>query len=221
MIRRVSLISTLSLLALAASCDSGGAGAVGAPCNTADDCEGDLICDEHNGQASCQVPHGHGGDTEDAEGESHDSEESDSHDHDHSESEGDTEHGDTEEHETEHGDTEGHETEHGDTEGHDTEHGDTEGHDTEHGDTEGHDTDATTGGDALCEAFCGCMAENCASFDGYPYADEAACLSECASLDEATLACYGSFCEQASASSPDLAAHQCEHAWGELGNDKC
>jgi hypothetical protein len=36
---------------------------LGSPCATTEDCSGDLICDIHDGQGTCQVDHGH--DTED------------------------------------------------------------------------------------------------------------------------------------------------------------
>lgn len=45
---------------LAVAC--GGAGGLGAPCETNDDCQGELVCDEHDGQSSCQEPHDHGED---------------------------------------------------------------------------------------------------------------------------------------------------------------
>ncbi len=214
---RTSFISLSLVLgsAFVGACDSGGPGAVGAPCESADDCSGDLICDEHDGQASCQVEHGHGESESESESES---------DHEH-ESESDS-HEDSEGHDTHeetHGeDTDGHEHE---TEGHEheTEGHETEGHGTDPQETEGSGSGSETseGGDALCEAFCGCMAESCASFDGYPYADEVACMAACESWDAATLSCFGGFCEQAANSSPDLAEHQCEHAWGELGDEKC
>lgn len=70
------------------ACDSAN---VGAPCEVDADCEGELICDVHDGQGTCQEDHGH-----DEHGDEHDSHEHDSHDH------GD-EHGD------EHGDSHGEE----------------------------------------------------------------------------------------------------------------
>lgn len=48
------------LAGLAVAC--GSQGGIGAPCESNDDCEGELVCDEHDGQASCQEPHGHGDD---------------------------------------------------------------------------------------------------------------------------------------------------------------
>lgn len=58
-----TILRTLALIGgLAGACNSG-AGGVGAPCETTEDCEGELICDEHDGQASCQEPHGHGDET--------------------------------------------------------------------------------------------------------------------------------------------------------------
>jgi hypothetical protein len=32
---------------------------IGTPCETAEDCSGDLICDVHDGQGTCQEAHGH------------------------------------------------------------------------------------------------------------------------------------------------------------------
>lgn len=32
---------------------------IGTPCETAEDCSGDLICDIHEGQGTCQEPHDH------------------------------------------------------------------------------------------------------------------------------------------------------------------
>ena len=59
---RISTLASVFLLGALVGCDNGGPGAVGAPCNTADDCQGSLICDVHNDQGSCQEPHGHGAD---------------------------------------------------------------------------------------------------------------------------------------------------------------
>ena len=208
MVMRISTLVTLvAMVSALASCDAGGAGAVGAPCNTADDCDGDLICDEHNGQASCQEAHGHG-ETEDSASGSGET----GHSH-------DTDKG----HDTEHADTEHAETEPADTEHSDTEHSDTEHDHTTTGDTETGATESTdtTGSSELCEAFCGCMETACASYDAYPYADSAACMTACEAFDETTLGCFGGFCQQAMDSEGTLAEHYCEHAWGELGDEKC
>ncbi|MEM6295741.1 MAG: hypothetical protein AAGA54_31000 [Myxococcota bacterium] len=216
----------MASLALGA-CDNASGGAVGAPCNSADDCQSDLICDEHNGQASCQEPHGHGTEGEESESDSHDHEsESDSHDHesesdshDH-ESESDSHdhesESDTHDHDTDHHDTDGHDTDHHDTDGHET-----DGHDTDHDDTDHDHTEGDTAGSELCEAFCTCMEANCASYDAYPYADSAECMTACEALDDVTLSCFGGFCEQAGGVDGGLAEHYCEHAWGQLGSDKC
>ncbi|MFV8751829.1 hypothetical protein ACNOYE_14890 [Nannocystaceae bacterium ST9] len=32
---------------------------LGTPCDVDDDCSGDLICDVHEGQGTCQEPHDH------------------------------------------------------------------------------------------------------------------------------------------------------------------
>ncbi|MBV1859019.1 MAG: hypothetical protein KUG77_11460 [Nannocystaceae bacterium] len=206
---RISMLMSLAAtIAVLASCDGGNGGAVGAPCNTADDCQGDLTCDEHNGQASCQQSHGHG----ETEGGSSSSSGETGHSHDTDKA-----------HDTEHSGTGHADTEHADTESTDTEHADTESADTEHDHTAGGETDATgTGGSSeLCEAFCGCMQTACSSYDGYPYADADACMTACEALDEATIGCYGGFCQQASDAEGTLVEHYCEHAWGELGDEKC
>lgn len=179
---------------LALSCTSSG-GDVGAPCNVDADCEGELICDEHEGQSSCQEPHGHGHDTE---------------------SDGDTEH-DTG-HDTEHHDT-GHETE-----GHDSgsETGPATGSETGPDPTTTGDDTTTSGASAECEAFCGCMTTNCSEFAAYPFADEAACASFCEGLTQDERTCFASFCDDAAVEpSMGLQEHWCEHAWGELGNEEC
>ncbi|MGH1341850.1 MAG: hypothetical protein ACRBN8_09885 [Nannocystales bacterium] len=199
-----TLVAAAAFVSLLSSCDGGGEGAVGAPCNTADDCQGDLICDEHNGQASCQEEHGHG----ETDGSSSGSAET-GHSH-------DTDHG----HDTEHADTGHADTEHADTGHADTGHADTEHADTEHDHTDTGDTDSA-GTDELCEAFCGCMQSTCASYEAYPYADTVACMEACEAFDEATLGCFGSFCQQAMDAEGTLAEHYCEHAWGELGDEKC
>jgi len=194
-----TLVALGALVSAVPSCDGAGSGAVGAPCNTAEDCEGDLICDEHNGQASCQQSHGHGetdasSSSSGSTGHSHDTET---------------------DHDTDHVDTEDSGTGTSDTESSDTEHGHTETGDMETGATD------TTGSSELCEAFCGCMETTCVSFDAYPYADPAACMTACEAFDDATLGCFGSFCQQAMNSEGTLVEHYCEHAWGELGDEKC
>jgi hypothetical protein len=185
-------IATLGSLAVMFSallgCDAGGPGAVGAPCNTADDCEGNLICDEHNGQGSCQEPHGHseGGD-ETGEPTTSDPATSTTADPDPSDTEGSS----------------------------------TTGEGTSGSTTDAESSSSTSGGSEICEAFCGCMQTACSSFDAYPYADEAACMTACEAFDEAQLTCFGGFCQQAMDSEGTLVEHYCEHAWGALGNEKC
>ena len=90
----------LGLTASFIACDDDG---VGAPCNDDADCKSGLICDEHDGQKSCQAEHGHGSD--------------DDHDH------------ETEGHETEGHETGEHET--GEHDGHDSSGG--SGHASESG----------------------------------------------------------------------------------------
>lgn len=41
------------------ACDDDDGGDVGAPCKNNSDCASGLICDEHEGQSSCQEAHGH------------------------------------------------------------------------------------------------------------------------------------------------------------------
>lgn len=197
-----TMVAVAATLCAIASCDGGGAGAVGAPCNTADDCDGELICDEHNGQASCQQEHGHGETDASSSG-------STGHSH-------DTETG----HDTEHAETEHSETESADTENSETGQPETG---TDATDTEGSGTEATdtSGASELCEAFCGCMETTCVTYDAYPYADTSACMVACEAFDDATLGCFGSFCQQAMNSEGTLVEHYCEHAWGELGDEKC
>lgn len=71
-----------------------------------------------------------------------------------------------------------------------------------------------------CVAWCGCLATYCASFPGYPFADEDACIATCLETDDALVSCWLGFCETVE-SNPGLADHQCEHAWGGLGDFEC
>lgn len=81
-------------------------------------------------------------------------------------------------------------------------------------------TGGSAGGVATpCGAYCACMSDTCASFDAYPYADEAACLTACEGFTTEELGCFGSFCENASTGTPT--EHQCEHAWGDGGTSEC
>lgn len=57
--RMLVLPLALGLLASFAACSDDDGGDVGAPCNVDADCASGLVCDEHEGQASCQEPHGH------------------------------------------------------------------------------------------------------------------------------------------------------------------
>ncbi len=189
---RVSnLTAVAALLAVLGACDAGSSGAVGAPCNTAEDCDGELICDEHNGQGSCQDAHGHtasGGSTSD--GSTTDDTAS------------------TTEPMTTTTDAGSSSTGEPDTDG---------GSSSSDG-----GASSESGVDpALCEAFCGCMELTCASYDAYPYADTAACMTACAAFGGAQLQCFGGFCQQAMDSEGTLVEHYCEHAWGELGDEKC
>lgn len=191
--RTATMASFGVLLLVWTGCDSGGPGAVGAPCNTADDCEGSLICDVHNDQGSCQEPHGHGGETEDS-----------------SDGSGTTSTTDTPDPATSTSTTDTPSETSGTTSGGDE------------SSSSGGDESSTSGGSSeLCAAFCGCMTATCSSYDAYPYADEAACMAACEAFDEAQLNCFGGFCQQAMDSEGTLAEHYCEHAWGALGDEKC
>ncbi len=186
--RPCTLTVVVALMGILGACDSGSSGAVGAPCNTADDCDGDLICDEHNGQASCQEPHGHTG------------------------SEGSTSEGSTSEDPT--SSTEPATT--GEASSSSTGDPQTDGSSSSGGGS------SETGADTeLCEAFCGCMDLSCSAYDAYPYADTAACMTACAAFTDAQLECFGSFCQQATDGEGTLVEHYCEHAWGDLGDQKC
>jgi hypothetical protein len=57
--RMLALPFALGLLASFVACGGDDGGDVGAPCNVDADCASGLVCDEHEGQASCQDPHGH------------------------------------------------------------------------------------------------------------------------------------------------------------------
>ena len=192
---RISALVPVFLFGALLGCDGGGPGAVGAPCNTADDCEDGLICDEHNDQGSCQQPHGHTG------GETSDGSDSDSATT--TASTSTTTASDT-------GTPD--ETSTG---------SDTDGAESSGVTTDDPTTGETSGNSELCMAYCGCMQSTCTSYEGYPYADEAACITACEALDGIVLQCFGGFCEQAVNSEGTLIEHYCQHAWGELGNEKC
>lgn len=155
-----------------------------------------MICDEHDGQASCQEPHDHG--ETDAGSES---------------STTDVPTGTTGADESD--------TTPDQTSSTSTGAAETTGTETGAAETTGTGGEDSTGGDELCVAFCGCMQTACSGYEAYPYADEPACLAACEALDEPTLQCYGGFCQQAADADGSLAEHFCEHAWGDLGDDKC
>lgn len=69
-------------------------------------------------------------------------------------------------------------------------------------------------GDAreACAAYCACMTSTCATEQGYPFADEAACLSACAGFVAESRACYAAACEEAKGL--DEKEHGCVHASG-------
>lgn len=192
----------------------GGSGGVGAPCEVDSDCGDGLTCDEHGGKGSCQKPHGHGESESDSEsasstttgtmttaGPSSTTDPATNTTTDPDETDGETEDETGTGGETEDATGTGGETE------------------TETGDTE---ETSESGDPAVCEALCACMLLNCSSYEAYPYADNQACMDACTALDAPLVQCYGGFCEQASTEPNEgLAEHWCEHAWGELGADKC
>jgi mono/diheme cytochrome c family protein len=68
----------------------------------------------------------------------------------------------------------------------------------------------SVGAPAHCVTWCGCLATYCASFSGYPFDDEDACIATCVATDESLVSCWQGFCETVE-SNPGLADHQCEH----------
>lgn len=180
-------------LASSLACDPGGAGDLGAPCESAADCAGDLICDEHEGQGSCQKPHDHGETGDDSTTGDSDS--------DPTTDPSTTDPSTTDDATTSDATTGGPE---------ETSGGSTSGSTGEPG---------TTGGgvSAECEALCSCVAAGCSSFGGYPFADDEACHTWCGEQPAADVECYQGFCDEIT--DPD--EHLCEHAWGELGNSEC
>ncbi|WAS94798.1 hypothetical protein [Nannocystis punicea] len=95
-----------ALLLSAASCTSESS-KIGTPCDNAEQCGGDLICDVHEGKGTCQEPHDHG-----TAGETDDHHETETHEtDDHHETEASSSGTSPTEATTDHG-----ETEHGDTE---------------------------------------------------------------------------------------------------------
>lgn len=75
------------------------------------------------------------------------------------------------------------------------------------------DTGADAGPDA-CAAYCTCMAATCASEPGYPFADEAACLSACSGFTAENRTCFAMHCETAKTAANKK--HDCEHASGTI-----
>jgi len=70
--------------------------------------------------------------------------------------------------------------------------------------------DAADSGGGACATYCTCMAATCATEPGYPYANEAACLTACAAFDAKGVTCVAAACEKAkTAADKD---HECEHA---------
>ena len=71
-----------------------------------------------------------------------------------------------------------------------------------------------------CETYCTCLQSTCSELEGYPHADEPACLSACNGLSEEELTCWTGFCFQA-ARATAAQDHLCEHAWGADGVAEC
>jgi hypothetical protein len=173
-------IAAATLLGLSASWACDLAGGIGAPCESNDDCDDDLTCDEHDGKASCQIEHGHGDDE----------------------------------------DTKGH-----DTEGHDTEDHDTEDHDGSTGEGTGSTSDGAADDDveelqAACTTLCSCVQTNCSDVSGYPFEEAGTCMNACMTYTVETASCFQSFCEDVP-DAGELVEHDCQHAWGGLGQLEC
>jgi hypothetical protein len=56
--RILVLLATLSTGALLGACQDDD-DEIGTPCDSDDDCSGELVCDVHAGQGTCQAPHDH------------------------------------------------------------------------------------------------------------------------------------------------------------------
>jgi hypothetical protein len=192
----LSIPACVSAIVMACGSQVGG---VGAPCETKADCEGELVCDEHEGQASCQEPHGHG--ESDAESAAHGTDATESH----------------------HGPSTGSESSSDPDDTGAASTSSTGGADSESATAPATDTGTTGGGASLeCQSYCTCLTAECSEYDAYPHADEQACLDACAALAPDSLTCFAGFCEDAAVErSENLEEHWCEHAWGELGTDKC
>lgn len=56
---RVAFVLLLASCGLLLGACSGEGGAVGSPCEFAEECDSGLICDMHGGAGTCQKPHEH------------------------------------------------------------------------------------------------------------------------------------------------------------------
>ena len=72
-------------------------------------------------------------------------------------------------------------------------------------------TDAAT--DA-CAAYCTCMQTTCATEEGYPFGDVAACLARCSAFSTEDRACFTKHCTSAKNAADK--SHGCEHASGTI-----
>ncbi|MEQ9318024.1 MAG: c-type cytochrome [Polyangiaceae bacterium] len=71
-----------------------------------------------------------------------------------------------------------------------------------------------------CTQWCSCLTTHCSTFSGYPFASVEDCHATCMQTEESLIACWQDFCDDVP-NNPGLAEHQCEHAWGALGNFEC
>ncbi|WP_434420381.1 hypothetical protein [Nannocystis pusilla] len=98
---RSSSFALLSVLLSAAACTSENS-KIGSPCDNAEQCGGDLICNVHDGKGTCQEPHDHGTAGEETEAHETNHHETEAHETDDhgtestSPTEATTEHGETE-----------------------------------------------------------------------------------------------------------------------------
>ena len=56
---RDRLVLVLVALLLPLGCEEEEEGEIGSPCESDEDCADDLICDEHDGEGTCQEEHEH------------------------------------------------------------------------------------------------------------------------------------------------------------------
>lgn len=76
-------------------------------------------------------------------------------------------------------------------------------------------------GASNCASYCMCMMQSCAGVNGYPFANNAACLTRCGQFKEMELTCFSRFCSMAAMQNQSAREHTCEHAWAALGAAEC